>query len=120
MMQDSRALLLKLREQAEARATKKVNGVPYVNPESTVSTVSEAGVSLRNACKKLKIAPLTHHDLRDAFTTSCIEAGVDIPTVASWLGHVDGGALLMRTYTHHRRKHSTAQAAKVSFNDPKA
>ena len=116
MMQDSRALLMKLREQAEAGSTKKENGVPFVNPDCAVSTVSEAGVSLRNACKRLRITPaLTHHDLRDAFTTSCIEAGVDIPTVAGWLGHVDGGALLMRTYTHHRRKHSQAQAAKVSF-----
>ena len=58
---------------------------------------------------------LTHHDLRDAFATLAIEAGVDIPTVAAWLGHADGGALLMKVYTHHRRAHSVAQAAKVKF-----
>ena len=30
--------------------------------------------------------------------TSCIESGVDIPTVSRWLGHRDGGALAMRVY----------------------
>jgi hypothetical protein len=51
--------------------------------------------------------------LHDAFGTSAIEAGVDIPTVAAWLGHADGGALLMRVCAHHRRAHSVARAAKV-------
>ena len=116
MTKESRALLVKLYKEAQARATHKVAGAPYVDPQSKVSTVGEAAVSLRNACKRMKIdPPLTHHDLRDAFTTSCIESGVDIPTVAAWLGHKDGGALLMRVYAHHRRKHSAAQAAKVSF-----
>ena len=44
-----------------------------------------------------------------------LAAGVDIPTVAAWLGHADGGALLMRVYAHHRRAHSVSQAAKVVF-----
>ena len=39
------------------------------------------------------IERITHHDLRHLFATRCIEAGVDIPTVSRWLGHVDGGAL---------------------------
>jgi integrase len=67
------------------------------------------------ACRKLGVEALNHHDLRDAFATAAIEAGVDIPTVAAWLGHADGGALLMRVYAHHRRPHSLAQAAKVQF-----
>jgi len=39
------------------------------------------------------MARITHHDLRHLFATTCIEAGVDIPTVSRWLGHQDGGAL---------------------------
>ena len=46
------------------------------------------------------------HDLRHFFTTCCIESGVDIPTMAKWLGHKDGGALTMRTYGHVRDSHS--------------
>lgn len=86
-----------------------------VNPSARVVPVAEAGISLASACRKLGVEPLTHHDLRDAFATLAIEAGVDIPTVAAWLGHADGGALLMKTYAHHRRAHSLAQAAKVDF-----
>jgi integrase len=84
-----------------------------VEPRGKVLRVGEAGKSLSGACKKLGIELLTHHDLRDAFATAAIESGVDVPTVAAWLGHADGGALLMRVYAHHRRAHSVAQAAKV-------
>jgi integrase len=84
-----------------------------MDPKRPVLAVGEAAKSLSRACEKLGVERLTHHDLRDAFATSAIEAGVDIPTVAAWLGHADGGALLMRVYAHHRRAHSVAQAAKV-------
>ncbi|MDQ5977449.1 MAG: hypothetical protein QG602_421 [Verrucomicrobiota bacterium] len=110
-----RGLLQKLRARAEKRATMQVDGKPYVNPAAPVCAVREATVSLSNACAALGVVRLTHHDLRDAFATQCIEAGVDIPTVAAWLGHKDGGALLMKVYAHHRRAHSAAQAARVSF-----
>jgi integrase len=71
--------------------------------------------SLDRSCNKVGTARITHHDLRHLFATRCIESGVDIPTVSRWLGHKDGGALLMKTYGHLRREHSQAQAAKVSF-----
>jgi len=61
------------------------------------------------------IERITHHDLRHLFATRCIEAGVDIPTVSRWLGHVDGGALAMKVYGHLRRTHSQAQAQLVTF-----
>ena len=51
------------------------------------------------------ILKITHHDLRHLFATRCIESGVDIPTVARWLGHKDGGALAMKTYGHLRNEH---------------
>ncbi len=57
-------------------------------------------------------ARIVHHDLRHLFATTCIEAGVDIPTVSRRLGHKDGGALTMKTYGHLRDEHSTAAAKK--------
>jgi len=75
--------------------------------------VRECLGSLKSACRKLGIKALTHHDLRHLFATSCIESGVDIPTVSRWLGHSDGGNLAMKTYGHLRQEHSDAQAAKV-------
>lgn len=72
--------------------------------------------SLKNACLKLGLHHLTHHDLRHLFATRCIESGVDIPTVAKWLGHKDGGVLAMQTYGHLRDKHSAEMAQKVIFH----
>jgi hypothetical protein len=49
------------------------------------------------------------------FATTCIESGIDIPTVSRWLGYKDGGALAMRVYGHLRDDHSRAEAGRVSF-----
>jgi integrase len=110
----ARQLLDKLHVRLAAQNL-EIRGSAAVEPNARVVAVAEASKSLASACRKLRIEPLTHHDLRDAFATLAIEAGVDIPTVASWLGHADGGALLMKVYAHHRRAHSLAQAAKVTF-----
>jgi integrase len=77
--------------------------------------VNEAQHSMNRAFEELGMERFTHHDLRHYFATVCIESGVDIPTVAKWLGHKDGGALAMRTYGHLRNEHSLAAASKVSF-----
>ena len=86
-----------------------------VLPHEKVFEVTEASVSLANACKEVGVKKLTHHDLRHLFATTCIESGVDIPTVAGWLGHADGGMLAMNTYGHIRPSHSSEAAQKVRF-----
>ena len=86
--------------------------------EAKVFRVRECQKSLDRACKKVGADRITHHDLRHLFATRCIESGVDIPTVSRWLGHKDGGALLMKTYGHLRDEHSLAQAKRVTFNAP--
>jgi integrase len=83
--------------------------------EKTIAEVKEASGTLAKACKELGIRRLRHKDLRDLFATRCIEQGVDIPTIANWLGHSDGGALLMSTYAHLRQTHSLKMAKQVSF-----
>ena len=87
------------------------------NPKPTdrVCVLGECEKSLTNACKKVGVSRITHHDLRHLFATRCIEAGVDIPTVSRWLGHVDGGALAMKVYGHLRRAHSQESAKLVTF-----
>ncbi len=84
-------------------------------PDDEVSPIKDAKTTLRKACKRLGLAPFSHHDFRHMFATTCIEAGVDIPTVSRWLGHKDGGALAMKVYGHLRDEHSAAQIKKVSF-----
>ena len=84
-------------------------------PDDEVSPIKDAKTTLRKACKRLGLTAFSHHDFRHMFATTCIEAGVDIPTVSRWLGHKDGGALAMRVYGHLRDEHSAAQIKKVSF-----
>lgn len=84
-------------------------------PDMEIMLVGDARGAMQRAEKIVKIAHISHHDLRHLFATVCIESGVDIPTVSRWLGHKDGGALAMRTYGHLRNDHSRQAAQKVSF-----
>jgi site-specific recombinase XerD len=70
---------------------------------------------MARACARRGLPKVRHHDLRHYFTTVCVESGVPIPTVADWLGHSDGGALLAKTYRHLRDKHSIDAAKLVQF-----
>ena len=71
--------------------------------------------AIKKACELEGVPAVSVHQLRHVFATSCIESGVDIPTIARWLGHSDGGVLLLKTYGHLRNNHSQAMAAKVTF-----
>ena len=96
-------LLLRLKAEQESK------------PEDFISPIDNAKKCLQTACRRLGYPQFTHHDFRHFFATSCIEAGVDIPTVSRWLGHKDGGALAMRVYGHLRQEHSFAAIKKVTF-----
>jgi len=89
---------------------------PEESAAARVMHVAECNGSLANACKRLGLPRITHHDLRHLFATTCIESGVDIPTVSRWLGHKDGGALAMKVYGHLRDQHSADMAQRVSFD----
>lgn len=104
MIQDCRALL----ERIQAQRGQQAGTAP-------VMLVNESQKAMDRAFQQLGLARLTHHDLRHYFATISIESGVDIPTVAKWLGHKDGGVLAMKIYGHLRNEHSLAAARKVSF-----
>ena len=87
-------------------------------PGDAVISISDARTCLETACRKLGFPKYTHHDFRHFFATTCIESGVDIPTVSRWLGHGDGGALAMKRYGHLRQEHSLAMSKRVSFDKP--
>lgn len=97
---------------AAARAT--LDKLKAVSAD-TVLPQAECKRSLQQACKVAGLPRLSHHDFRHLFATRCIQSGVDIPTVARWLGHTDGGALLLRTYSHTIDEHSRQMAQKVTI-----
>jgi integrase len=71
--------------------------------------------ALQLACRLLGLHPFNHHTFRHYFATRCIVSGVDIPTVAKWLGHTDNGVLLLKTYCHLLDEHSRAMAERVKL-----
>lgn len=88
---------------------------PEAEPQDFVMEVRECQKAMDRAAAQVGMARPTHHTLRHLFATRCIEAGVDIRTVAAWLGHQDNGVLALRIYGHVRDEHSAAQAAKATF-----
>lgn len=71
--------------------------------------------ALRRACKRVDVPYLRHHDLRHYFATKAVQSGVDMPTIAKWLGHADGGVLAMKVYSNVMDEHSINQSAKLKF-----
>jgi integrase len=93
--------------------------IQFQSSEARVMQVTSCQGNMDRALKKVPgMVRITHHDLRHLFITRCIESGIDIPTVARWAGHKDGGALIMKTYGHLRDEHSNEMAKRVSFKKP--
>jgi integrase len=82
-------------------------------PETSFFSVADAKKSLSAACRKLGFANYSSRAFRRMFITRAIEQGVDVKAIASWQGHVDGGKLILDTYSHVRPAHSLRMAELV-------
>ncbi len=71
-----------------------------------------------SAKSKAGFPQMQFHDMRHFFISFCLMAGVDIGTVARWVGHQDGGALIGKTYAHLCDEHTRRQAEKVDLLPP--
>jgi integrase len=71
--------------------------------------------SLKIARKAADLAWLGFHDLRHYFCSVCVMAGIDFLTVATWLGHKDGGILVGKVYGHLLDEHRQRAAGRVNF-----
>jgi integrase len=54
----------------------------------------------KRAARDAGLPRLTFHHLRHTGASLMIEAGIDVKTISERMGHVDGGALVLRTYGH--------------------
>lgn len=74
-------------------------------PTEPVFPFKSARKSLWNACERLGYPQFDHRAFRRMFITNAIEKGIDVKVIAEWQGHVDGGKLILDTYSHVRRPH---------------
>jgi integrase len=86
-----------------------------VKPEDKVLGRKRIDKALRRACERVGVSHLRHHDLRHYFATKAVQSGVDMPTIAKWLGHADGGVLAMKVYSNIMDEHSINQSAKLKL-----
>ena len=79
--------------------------------------------NMRNALEDIRTeAKLKHvafHHMRDLFISKCVMAGVPFMTIASWVGHKDGGVLIGKVYGHLSKDHKAETAKNLSiFKQP--
>lgn len=84
-------------------------------PDGLLIVPGDYGKILARVSEAIGLPRLRRYDMRHLFATRCSQAGVDIPTVARWLGHRDGGALAMKVYFHPHELHDARSAARVKF-----
>jgi integrase len=58
---------------------------------------------------------MAFHDLRHHFISMAVMSGIDFMTIASWVGHRDGGVLIGKVYGHLADDHKKAAAQKLNF-----
>jgi integrase len=71
--------------------------------------------SLKIARAAARIEWVGFHDLRHYFCSMCVMAGIDFMTIATWLGHKDGGILVGKVYGHLLDAHRQRAAKQVRF-----
>jgi integrase len=69
--------------------------------------------SLKLARAAAKLDQFGFHDCRHFFISMCVMAGIDNMTIASWVGHRDGGVLIGKVYGHLTDEHKQRQAQKL-------
>jgi integrase len=80
-------------------------------PEARLFSFDNCKKGIEAACRRLGFPHFTLRSLRRMFITRALMRGVDVQTVSRWQGHVDGGALVLRTYAHVlSREHSQRMA----------
>lgn len=81
--------------------------------DSSLLPIANPRKALATCCKLAGIPRLSNHDLRHWFTTKALEAGVPVPDVALMRGDRDGGAMMLRVYSHPRIQHLRSVAKRV-------
>jgi integrase len=86
----------------------------YLFPSSRGDRIKRYFHTIRALSKKTEI-PFTGHLLRHYFISQLVMANYDFKTIATWVGHWDGGVLIRKRYGHLSDSRLKEMAAKVTF-----
>lgn len=93
-------MLALFREQQEVRASNR-DGLIFPTRRGVLFDRHRFyGRYFKPAAAEAGLPTLTFHHLRHTGASLMIEAGIDVKTISERMGHVDGGALVLRTYGH--------------------
>ncbi len=94
----------------ESLLNRIIQSYDAIESNSRIIKIDNAKKALITACKNAQLPHFTHHCMRHYFVSNAIEKGIDFKTIASWIGHKDGGILVAKTYGHLRDLHSQEMA----------
>ena len=92
----------------------RVCGAGGKRHDERLFSIRDAKRALAAACRRLGFPRFSQRSLRRMFVTMAIERGIDVKTIASFQCHRDGGALILKTYSHLRPEHAQAMALRMS------
>ena len=102
------------------RATAPVDSSRYLFPSPRRKPGTDAPArslreSLHLARAAAKMPHVGFHHLRHYFASHAVMSGIDVMTVAAWLGHRDGGILVGKVYGHLCDEHRRRMSEKLRF-----
>jgi len=98
--------------QARAIIERRLATLP-TEPETRLLKFNDCRIALAGACRRLDLPHFEVRALRRYFITQALRRGVDVPTVAIWQGHRDGGKLILATYADEVRLDHSLLMAKL-------
>jgi integrase len=88
-----------------------IRAIYGLHKDKPVLPCKDVRKQLAAACKKIGIPPLNHHDLRAWFITWGITSGIDISTLADWVGN--SPKVLLERYAAVQDEQKKASALKL-------
>lgn len=85
------------------------------NQNAKLFTISDPRGGMGLALKACGLPKFNTHSLRHFFVTNALEANITPKVVAEWIGHSDGGVLVMTRYGHLRKAFNDASARLMTF-----
>jgi len=108
-----------LRELLEEMKASRPPDSEWLFPSPQRGTRDVHAHTLRESFRKVRTAAKVEwagfHHFRHFFASECVMAGIDFMSIARWLGHRDGGALVAKTYGHLNDAHLRSAANKLSL-----